>query len=346
MEARAGRKWEHLIINANLATMAEDGEAYGAILDGALAIHDQAIAWLGPMADLPDAPSECAKEVYSATGQWITPGLIDCHTHLIFAGNRAREFEQRLQGVSYAEIARRGGGIASTVKATRETDESELVELAAARMRHLRSEGVTTVEIKSGYGLNVDTELRMLRAARRLDERQPIDIQATFLGAHAVPAEYKDDVDGYVDLIVNEMLPTVAEQGLAEAVDGYCETIAFSREQIGRVFQQACNLGLPVKLHADQLSDTGGAALAASFAALSADHLEYTSEAGIEAMAKSCQHAVTWRTDGAGLGLQSGLFAVVVNHYHPQLWLRVVWHDAGGKPARRNHQCRTGSGTR
>ena len=292
MAPNGEKKWDHLIINAHLATMTQNGAPYGAIRHGALAIADQRIAWLGPLNELPSAPENCAHKVYAASGLWLTPGLIDCHTHLVFAGNRASEFEQRLKGVSYAEIARQGGGIQSTVNATRKANENDLVESAAGRLRHLRSQGVTTVEIKSGYGLSVEVELRMLRAIRRLRERQPIDIRATFLGAHAIPPEFKEDADAYVDLICTEMLPQIKAEGLAEAVDAYCESIAFSPAQIRRVFSAATELGLPVKLHADQLSDGGGAALAAEFHALSADHLEYTSDAGIKAMAAAGTVAV------------------------------------------------------
>lgn len=286
------KKWDYLIINAHLATMTHNGAPYGAVRHGALAIADQRIAWLGPLNELPGAPESCANKVYAASGLWLTPGLIDCHTHLVFAGNRASEFEQRLNGVSYEEIARQGGGILSTVNATRAANENDLVESASRRLRHLRSQGVTTVEIKSGYGLSMEAELRMLRAIRRLRERQPIDIRATFLGAHAIPPEFTDDADAYVDLICNEMLPNIKASGLADAVDAYCESIAFSPAQIRRVFSAAQELGLPLKLHADQLHDCGGAALAAEFNALSADHLEYTNQAGIKAMSAAGTVAV------------------------------------------------------
>jgi imidazolonepropionase len=292
MAPDGGKKWDYLIINAHLATMVDNGEPYGAIRHGALAIADQRIAWLGPLNELPGAPENCANKVYAASGLWLTPGLIDCHTHLVFAGNRASEFEQRLNGVSYEEIARKGGGILSTVNATRSANEGDLVEKAAERMRHLRSQGVTRVEVKSGYGLTLESELRMLRAIRRLQERQPIDVSSTFLGAHAVPPEFKDDSDAYVDLVCNEMLPVIKEQGLADAVDAYCESIAFSTDQVRRVFETASKLGFDLKLHADQLTDCGGASLAAEFKALSADHLEYTGEAGVKAMAKAGTIAV------------------------------------------------------
>ncbi len=285
MQTGTSKKWNHLILNANLATMSDNGEPYGAIEHGALAISGQDIAWLGPVTDLPGAPQECAFEVHSAGGRWLTPGLIDCHTHLIFAGDRALEFEQRLAGMSYQQIAAAGGGILSTVRATRAAGEDELVEDATQRLRHWLSEGVTTVEIKSGYGLDVESELRLLNAARRVHERQSIDVRTTFLGAHAVPEEFRDDPDGYVELICTEMLPEINRRELADAVDAYCEPIAFSPDQVRRVFTAATELGLPVKLHADQLSEGGGAALAAEFSALSADHLEYTDAEGVAALA-------------------------------------------------------------
>jgi imidazolonepropionase len=211
--------------------------------------------------------------------------LIDCHTHLVYAGTRAHEFELRLQGATYEEIARGGGGIVATVAATREASETELVDAASRRLKHLLDEGVTTIEIKSGYGLRTDAELKQLRVARLLGAAAPVSVRTTFLGAHAVPPEYKGRADEYVDLVCDEMLPAAAAARLADAVDAFCERIGFSPEQTSRVFERARALGLPVKLHADQLSDLGGAALAARFAALSADHLEYTSEAGVRAMA-------------------------------------------------------------
>ena len=290
MDNLPARKWDHLIINANLATMRDDH--YGIVEQGALAIADTRIAWVGCMKDLPGAPDDCAAEVHSATGQWLTPGLIDCHTHLVFAGDRSGEFEQRLEGASYEEIARAGGGILSTVRATRAADESELVQLAASRLRHLISEGVTTLEVKSGYGLSTESELRMLRAARRLDDRSPATIVTTLLAAHAVPPEFQNRADAYIDLVCNEMLPQAHDEGLVDAVDAYCEKLAFSPAQVRRVLEAAAGLGLPVKLHADQLSDLGGAELAASLGALSADHLEYTSDAGVAALARAGTVAV------------------------------------------------------
>ncbi|MDX1570235.1 MAG: imidazolonepropionase [Xanthomonadales bacterium] len=290
MDKLPAKKWDQLIINANLATMADDG--YGAIESGALAIANRRIAWLGSMKDLPGAPDDCARDVHSASGQWLTPGLIDCHTHLIFAGDRSTEFEQRMSGATYEEIAAAGGGILSTVRATREASESDLIEGAAWRLRHLISEGVTTIEIKSGYGLETESELRMLRAARRLDDRSPVRIVTTFLGAHAIPPEFKGDADGYIKLVCREMLPAAVDEGLVDMVDAYCEPIAFNRAQVAEVFEAAGEHDLSIKLHADQLSDGGGAELAAEWAARSAEHLEYTTEDGVSAMAEAGTVAV------------------------------------------------------
>lgn len=289
--------WHRLWLDAHLATMAEggapDGAPYGAIEDGALAVDETGrIAFVGRRADLPGSPDSLASEIHSCDGRWITPGLIDCHTHLVHGGDRAREFELRLQGASYEEIARAGGGIVSTVAATRAADEDALVAQAVPRLQALLAEGVTTVEIKSGYGLDTATELRMLRAARRLGGAYPVSVVTSFLGAHAVPAEYRDNADAYVDLVCREMLPAVAAAGLADAVDGFCEGIAFSPAQIDRVFQAAKAHGLPVKLHAEQLSNLHGAALAARHGALSADHLEYLDEDGAAALAAAGTVAV------------------------------------------------------
>ena len=267
------------------------GRPYGAIEDGAIAVAGDRIHWVGSGSDLPgDIPA--GVRVYSAAGRWVTPGLIDCHTHLVYGGDRAREFEQRLTGASYEEIARRGGGIVSTVKATRAASEDELVESALPRLEALIAEGVTTIEIKSGYGLDRDCELKMLRAARRLGESNALDVATTFLGAHALPPEYAGRADAYIDFVCSDVLPRVAELGLADAVDAFCESIGFTPAQTERVFEKAAALGLPVKLHAEQLSDLGGAALAARFGALSADHLEYVSERSIAAMAEAGTVAV------------------------------------------------------
>jgi len=277
---------------ARLATMTpEGGKPYGAVENGAIAVSGDRIHWVGEQTQLPAAiPSGVT--VHCAEGRWITPGLIDCHTHLVYGGDRAREFEQRLSGVSYEQIARQGGGIVSTVKATRAASEEALVESARARLDALTGEGVTTVEIKSGYGLDLDTELKMLRAARRLGESSAADVVTSFLGAHALPPEYAGRGDAYIDFVCSEAMPRVAELGLADAVDAFCEGIGFSAKQTERVFQTAKSLDIPVKLHAEQLSDLGGAALAARFGALSADHLEYVSEASVEAMSESGTVAV------------------------------------------------------
>ncbi len=265
-------------LNANLATLREDGAPYGEIRDGALAVKDGRIAWIGHRSEWTGA----AAREHDAGGAWITPGLVDCHTHLVYAGNRADEFEQRLKGATYEEIARAGGGINSTVRTTRAAPEAELAESAARRLRQWIDEGVAVVEIKSGYGLNTVSEAKMLRVARQLGDR--VKVKTTFLGAHALPEEFKGRPDDYVALVCDEMLPAVSP--LSDAVDAFCENIAFSVKQTARVFTAARNLGLAVKLHADQLSDSGGAQLAAQFDALSADHLEYTNEAGIEALAR------------------------------------------------------------
>lgn len=282
--------WDRLWINARLATMTA-GSPYGAIEDGAIASLHGKIAWVGPQTGLPGAPADLAREMIDLADRWVTPGLIDCHTHLVYGGNRAREFELRLEGASYEEIARAGGGIRNTVKATREASEAELLAGALPRLKSLLAEGVTTVEIKSGYGLNLETELKQLRVARGLGKDLPVTISNTFLGAHALPPEFEGDSDGYIDAVC-AMMPEVAESGLADVVDAFCENIGFSYDQTKRVFQAARDNGLPVKLHADQLSDLEGAKLAADFGALSADHLEYTSESGAQAMAEAGTVAV------------------------------------------------------
>jgi imidazolonepropionase len=281
--------WDRLLTGVNVATMETGGEAYGCIEDAALAIDDGKIAWVGPAADL---PPYSAGKTRSLGGRWLTPALIDCHTHLVFGGNRAAEFERRLEGATYEQIARDGGGIMSTVKATRGTSEEELLGVSAPRLRALTREGVATVEIKSGYGLDLDTELRMLRAARSLGERHGVTVRTTFLGAHAIPMEFRGRPDDYIDYLCDVVLPAAVEQNLVDAVDGYCERIAFTAAQIAKVFECAASFNLPVKLHADQLSDGGGAELAAQFRALSADHLEYASDAGLRLLAGSGTVAV------------------------------------------------------
>jgi len=281
--------WDLLLTDARIATLSADAPKYGEIDHGAVAISDGSIAWIGPQSDL---PSVTAATTRSVSGRWLTPALIDCHTHLIFAGNRADEFERRLEGISYEEIARAGGGILSTVRATREASADALFDAAMPRIQALLAEGVGTVEIKSGYGLDVESEIKMLEVARRLGESTRMNVQSTLLAAHTIPPEFRDNADGYIDLICDELLPVVAERGLADAVDAYCESIAFSAPQIAKLFRRAQELNLPVKLHADQLSDGGGAELAAYFEALSADHLEYTSESGVGALAKAGAVAV------------------------------------------------------
>ncbi len=281
--------WDLLLTDASIATLSADTPKYGEIANGAIAISDGSIAWIGPQSEL---PSTTATTVRSLSGRWLTPALIDCHTHLVFAGSRADEFEQRLEGVSYEQIAKSGGGILSTVRATRAATADALFDAAMPRIQALLAEGVATVEIKSGYGLDIESELKMLEVARRLGESTDMTIRSTLLAAHTVPPEYSGNAEGYIDLICEELLPVVAERGLADAVDAYCESIAFSAPQIAKVFRKASELGLPVKLHADQLSDGGGAELAAYFDALSADHLEYTSTSGVKALAKSGAVAV------------------------------------------------------
>ena len=281
--------WDLLLTDANIATLGPGMPEYGEISDGALAISRGRIAWIGARADL---PSGTAAKTRSLSGRWLTPALIDCHTHLVFAGERSAEFERRLNGASYEEIATAGGGILSTVRATRDASADELFDAALPRARALLAEGVATVEIKSGYGLDTDNELKMLEVARRLGESTGIGVRTTLLAAHAIPPEFEGRADDYVDLICDKLLPEVADRRLADAVDAYCESIAFSAPQIARLFRRAKELGIPVKLHADQLSDGGGAELAAHFDALSADHLEYTSASGVEAMAKTGAVAV------------------------------------------------------
>jgi imidazolonepropionase len=284
MKSRAGglQLWR----NARLATLAEGAAGLGIVEKGAVVARDGLIAYAGPEADMPAALAQGAETV-DCEGRWITPGLIDCHTHLVYAGNRANEFEMRLAGATYEEVANAGGGIVSSVKALRAATEGELVAQSLPRLDALIGEGVTTIEVKSGYGLDTDNEKKSLRAARRLGDERAITVRATCLAAHALPPEAKGDKDAFIDLVASEILPAVAAEGLADAVDGFCEGIAFSPEQMSRVFDKAKALGLPVKLHADQLSNLHGAELAARYGALSADHLEYTDEAGAVAMANA-----------------------------------------------------------
>ena len=274
-----------LITNVHLATMVG---GYGEIFDGAIGVKDGRIAWLGKRADAPAG----ARAEHDGGGCWLTPGLIDCHTHIVHAGNRSGEFEARLNGATYEDIARAGGGIMSTVRATREASEAELLRQSLPRVASLLAEGVTTIEIKSGYGLSTESEAKMLRVARRVGEVLPVNVSTTFLGAHALPPEFAGRADDYIDEICERMLPALAAQGLADAVDAFCERIGFSNAQTERVFNAAKKLGLPVKLHAEQLSDQNGAALVARFGGLSADHLEHLTQAGIDAMAAAGTVAV------------------------------------------------------
>ncbi|MGZ0717836.1 imidazolonepropionase [Pseudomonas palleroniana] len=275
--------WQH----CHVATMAHG--KYSIIEDAAMVTAGSLIEWIGPRSQ---APTADYAQVHDLQGAWVTPGLIDCHTHTVFGGNRSGEFEQRLEGVSYAEIAAKGGGIASTVRATRAATEDELFESSRKRLCSLLRDGVTTVEIKSGYGLDLANERKMLRVARRLGEALPVSVRATCLAAHALPPEYKDRADAYIEHICTEMLPALAAEGLVDAVDAFCEYLAFSPEQVERVFKVAQQLGLPVKLHAEQLSSLHGSSLAARYHALSADHLEFMTEADAIAMAASGTVAV------------------------------------------------------
>lgn len=280
--AGEGRLWR----NARLATMAEGASGLGIVEKGAIAVRDGLIVYAGAESDMPSVLSQ-GVEAVDCEGRWIAPGLIDCHTHLVHAGNRANEFEMRLAGATYEEVARAGGGIVSSVKALRSASEDDLVVQSLSRLDALMAEGVTTVEIKSGYGLDLENEKKSLRAARRLGAQRPVTVRTTFLGAHALPPEAKGDKDAFIEMVANTILPAVAAERLADAVDGFCEGIAFSPDQMAVVFDAAKAAVLPVKLHADQLSNLHGAELAARYGALSADHLEYTDEAGAVAMAKA-----------------------------------------------------------
>lgn len=285
-------RWDGLLLDCRLASLREGTGAYGAIEHAAFGWKDGKIVFAEKQAQLPGKPDDLASHVESVRGAWITPGLIDCHTHLVFAGNRAQEFEQRLNGASYEEIARSGGGIVSTVTKTRAASEDDLLAQSLPRAKALLADGVTTLEIKSGYGLDLASEAKMLRVARRIGEDLGITVRTTFLGAHAVPPEFAGRQSDYVDEVCVRMLPAIVRENLADAVDAFCENIAFTPSEIRRVFEEARALGVPVKLHADQLSDLEGAALAAEFGALSADHLEYTNDAGVRAMAAAGSVAV------------------------------------------------------
>lgn len=293
---------DRLLIGCHAATMVSDPRdgdtGYGAIEDAAILIDDGRIYWVGPREQL---PTRDVRDVDDLGGRWVTPGMIDCHTHLVFGSNRSAEFEQRLNGVSYEQIARKGGGIVSSVGATRAASEDELYDLALERLKALQATGVTTVEIKSGYGLDLESELKMLRVARRLGRDATVRVKTTYLGLHAIPPEFRPVESGiapgqetpqtgrgaYVDLAIDHILPAAHAEGLVDAVDAYCEPIAFDAAEVSRLFEKARSLGLPVKLHADQLSNSGGADLAARYGALSADHLEYATPQGLAAMARA-----------------------------------------------------------
>lgn len=284
------QQFDAIWINANIATMTDNGTAYGSIENGALAVKDGLIAFVGSKADLP-AFDALATPLYDAAGQWLLPGFIDCHTHLVYAGNRSNEFEMRLNGASYQDIAAAGGGIKATVAATRAASHEDLFVLAKDRLNTLLAQGVTTVEIKSGYGLDLATEQKILEVAAQLDKHHPASVQKTFLGAHALPAEFSNDADGYIEAVC-QMLPQLHALKLVDAVDVFCEGIGFTPEQSRKVFAAAHALGLPVKAHAEQLSNLGGSALVAEFGGLSADHIEFLDEAGVAAMAKAGTVAV------------------------------------------------------
>ena len=282
MSSNPQPEWDSLWVNVQLATLA-GGQDFGEIHDGAIAVRHGQIAWLGRRNDLP-AGHRAANE-HDGQGCWLTPGLIDCHTHIVYAGNRSAEFEARLNGVSYTEIARQGGGILSTVRATRAATEDELFSASLPRVNDLLAEGVTTIEIKSGYGLDLVSEAKMLRVARRIGQELPLRVRTSFLGAHALPPEFSGQADAYIEMLCREMLPALVAEGLVDAVDAFCEKIGFTPAQTERVFKASQQAGLPVKLHAEQLSDQGGAQLVARYQGLSADHLEYLSAEGVSAMA-------------------------------------------------------------
>lgn len=283
------KQWDTLWVNACLVTL---NEGYGLIENGAIAANNGRIVWLGQEADLPGLPKDLASAVYDVKGCCVTPGLIDCHTHLVYAGNRSNEFELRLQGATYESIAKADGGIQSTVAATRAASEDELYRQSLKRAEALMAEGVTTLEIKSGYGLDLETELKILRVAKRIGEELPLTVSLTFLGAHALPLDYKDKSDEYIDLICHDMLPAIVDAGLVDNIDVFCEKIAFTLAQAERIFKAAKEFGLHIKCHAEQLSDLGCSSLAAKYNALSVDHLEFLSEEGVKALGASNTVAV------------------------------------------------------
>ena len=278
-----------LFRNAQIATMTPD-KPYGLIENGAIVISADRIKWVGAEKELPD--EFAGLQGKNLEGRLVTPALIDCHTHLVYGGSRATEFELRLNGASYEEIARNGGGILSTVTATRNASEDELLAQSLPRLDAFLAEGVATIEIKSGYGLDIETEIKMLRVARQLGKERSVRVKTSFLGAHAIPPEFSGKADAYIDFVCEEVLPAVHYENLADAVDGFCENIAFSPNQISKVFEKAKSFGLPVKLHAEQLSNLGGATLAAKYGALSADHLEFLDQTGVEVMGESGTVAV------------------------------------------------------
>ena len=284
MSERHGPRFDAVFANVNLATMVD---GYGDIKDGAIAVHHGRIAWLGPRREAPRAAV-----IHDCDGAWLTPGLVDCHTHVVHAGNRSNEWEARLEGASYEDIARNGGGIMATVRATRAASVEQLLRESALRVSQLLAEGVTTLEIKSGYGLNLQGEANLLRAARRIGELLPVKVRTTFLGAHALPPEFTDRPDDYIAEVTERMLPLLVKENLVDAVDAFCEHIGFTYDQTERVFAAAKKLGLPVKLHAEQLSDQRGAELVARYKGLSADHLEHLTAAGVQAMAAAGTVAV------------------------------------------------------
>ncbi|KZL22105.1 Imidazolonepropionase [Pseudovibrio axinellae] len=303
-----------VLTNVNAATLQSDTPGYGLICDAAIALEGDKICWVGPKDDLPTKWR--ALPQVDLGGRLATPSLIDCHTHIVYGGSRAREFEMRLNGATYEEIARAGGGIRSTVAATRAASEDELLAYALPRVDALLREGVTLLEIKSGYGLDLDSELKMLRVARKIGTLRPVQVLTTFLGAHALPPEYEGRSDEYIDFVCDQVLPAVQSEGLADAVDAFCEGIAFSPAQVSRVFDRAQELGLPVKIHSEQLSNLGGTTMAAHHKALSADHLEYLDEAGVQAMKDAGTVAV----------LLPGAFYYLRETQHPPLQLL---RDAG-----------------
>ena len=283
--------WEILFIGFNFATMTNNGRSYGELLNGALAIGKGKVQWIGDKSDIPTHNKNKIK-IVEGSGEWVTPGLIDCHTHIIYGSNRANEFEMRLQGKSYQEIAENGGGIVSTVQATRKATEAELYQSAMKRLNTLEREGVTSIEIKSGYGLDLKNEIKMLKVAEQLNQNSSVCVHKTFLGAHAVPNEYKGSPDKYIDVVCEEMIPYIAKEKLADSVDVFCENIGFNLTQTEKVFKAATQHNMRIKVHAEQLSNIGGTTLAAKYKALSSDHIEYLDNAGVVAMAENNMVAV------------------------------------------------------